>query len=107
MFALSPLMTSDDSIKEMHVKTGGSTLVNKTTLQAMIVVVMSHECICSTVRTVAAAAGVVHVTHTMLQYQDLIDRITHAAYITVVLVAHNRYYTVGGAGAINAAKIAQ
>ena len=86
IFALSPLMMSDDTLKEIHVKTTISTLSNKTTLQVIIVVVMSYERICSTARTVAAAAGVVYVTHTLVQYQTLIDRITHATYIDTVLV---------------------
>ena len=55
-------------------------------LQVIIVVVMSYERICSTARTVAAAAGVVYVTHTLVQYQVLIDHITHATYIDTVLV---------------------
>ena len=86
IFALSPLMMSDDALKEIHAKTTISTLSNKTTLQVIIVVVISYERICSTARTVASAAGVVYVTHTLVQYQDLIDRITHTAYIDTVLV---------------------
>jgi hypothetical protein len=65
--------------------TAGSTRLNKTTLQAIIVVVMSYERICSTARAVAASAGVAYVPHTLLQYQALIDRAAHAVYLTAVL----------------------
>jgi hypothetical protein len=47
MFTLSPLMTSDDPFKETHDKTSDRTLVNKTTRQTIIMMVMSYECISS------------------------------------------------------------
>ena len=86
VFDLSPLMTSEDALKEMHAKAAGSTLVNKTTLQTIIVVVMSYERICSTDRAVAASAGVTYVSHTLIQYQVLIDRVAHTVYLAAVLV---------------------
>ena len=86
VFNLAPTMTSEDALKEMHAKTAGSTLANKTTLQSIIVVVMSYERICSTARVVAAAAGIAYLPHLLLQYQALIDRVSHAAYLTAVLV---------------------
>ena len=79
VFNLAPTMTSEDALKEMHAKTAGSTLANKTTLQSIIVVVMSYERICSTARVVAAAAGIAYLPHLLLQYQALIDRVSHAA----------------------------
>ena len=85
VFNLSLMMTSEGTLKEIYVKTTVSTLDNKTTLQTIIVVVMSNERICSTVRTVVAATVIEYVTHTLLQYQVLIDRVTHAAYLASVL----------------------
>ena len=69
----------------MHDKTSDSTLVTKTTRQAIIVVVMSYDHICSTVRAVTVVTIVDYVSHTMLQYQVLIDRIEHVGYIPTVL----------------------
>ena len=136
VFALTPLMSSEEALKEVHAQVAASTLVNKPTLQAIIVVVMSYERICSTARAVAAAAGAAYVPHTLPQYQALIDRVQHAAYIAAApppahadlfdehladaaddlqgafdaFIADKRFnniYTAGGAGAINAANIAQ
>jgi hypothetical protein len=82
------------------------------------------------------AAGVDYVPHTLAQFQALMDRAEHAAYIAAApppahadpfdehladaaddlqgsfdaFIAHNRYnnvYTAGGAAAINAANVAQ
>ncbi len=50
VFALTPLMSSDEALKEMYAQIAGITLVNKATMQAILVVVMSYERICSTAR---------------------------------------------------------
>ena len=85
VFDLSPLMTCEDALKEIHVKTAGSTLAIKATLQAIIVGIMSYDRICSTARAVSASAGVPYVPHTLLQYQALIDCVAHAADLAAVL----------------------
>ena len=84
VFALTPLMSFDETLKEVHAQIAASNLVNKPTIQAIIVVVMSYERICSTGRAVAAAAGLAYVSHKLLQYQTLMDHTEHADYITVV-----------------------
>ena len=136
VFSLTPLMSSEEELKEVYDQVETSTLVNKPTLQAIIVVVMSYERICSTARAVASAAGAAYVPHTLTQYQALIDRAQHDTYIAAApspvhadffdehladaaddlqgafdaFIADKRFnniYTAGGAGAINTANIAQ
>ena len=80
-FALNPLMSGDEALKEMHAQIAASNSGNKATMQAILVVVMSYERICSIARADAAAAGVDYVPHTLAQFQALIDRAEHAAYI--------------------------
>jgi hypothetical protein len=50
----------------------------------MIVIVMVFESVFTTARAVAAAAGAVY--HTLLQYEAIIDRTAHAAYLLAVAV---------------------
>ena len=80
-FALNPLMSGDEALKEMHAQIAASNSSNKATMQAILVVVMSYERICSIARADAAAAGVDYVPHTLAQFQTLMDRAEHAAYI--------------------------
>jgi hypothetical protein len=68
-FALNPLMSGDEALKEMHAQIAASNSGNKATMQAILVVVMSYERICSIARADAAAAGVDSVPHTLAQFQ--------------------------------------
>jgi hypothetical protein len=49
-FALNPLMSGDEALKEMHAQIAASNSSNKATMQAILVVVMSYERICSIAR---------------------------------------------------------
>ena len=46
-FALNPLMSGDEALKEMHAQIAASNSGNKATMQAILVVVMSYEYISS------------------------------------------------------------
>ena len=70
-------MNHEDILKEMHNKVHTCTLPNKLTMQAMICITMTYEALCATQRAAAAAANVVYVSHTMVEYLALIDRPAH------------------------------
>ena len=55
-------------------------------MQAIIVVAMAFESVSSTARALASAAGVEYIPHTLLQYQELIDRSVNAVYLGCVCV---------------------
>jgi hypothetical protein len=61
VFAITADMTSDEAIKEMHSKTACSAHPSKLIMQAMIVIAMAYENVCSTARAAAAAAGLADV----------------------------------------------
>ena len=46
---------------------------------------MSYERICSTVRVVVPVTGITYVPHTLIQYQTLIDRVSHTSYFVTVI----------------------
>ena len=77
-------MTFEDSIKEVYSKTVSSTHPFKMTIQSIIVIVMDFERVCTTARAFATAHGLVFVPFTLLQYEALIDRATHTAYVLTV-----------------------
>jgi hypothetical protein len=56
-------------------------------MQAMICISITYEAFCATGRAAAAAANVVYVPHTMVQYLQLIDRPAHLAHVAAVAVA--------------------
>jgi hypothetical protein len=56
-------------------------------MQAMICIAMAYETVCSTARSAAAAAARVYIPHTFAEYEALIDRAAHAAYILAALAA--------------------
>jgi len=80
-------MNHEDILKEMHNKVHTCTLPNKLTMQAMICITMTYEALCATQRAAAAAANVVYVSHTMVEYLALIDRPAHLAYVAAVAAA--------------------
>ncbi len=53
----------------------------------MIVIFMVYETVCSTARSTVAAAGLPYVPHNLPQYEALIDRNDHTAYLLVVATA--------------------
>lgn len=80
-------MNHEDILKEMHNKVHTCTLPNKLTMQAMICITMTYEALCATQRAAAAAANVVYVSHTMVEYLALIDRPAHLAHVAAVAAA--------------------
>jgi hypothetical protein len=80
-------MNHEDILKEMHNKVHTCTLPNKLTMQSMICITMTYEALCATQRAAAAAANVVYVSHTMVEYLALIDRPAHLAYVAAVAAA--------------------
>jgi hypothetical protein len=74
-------MTSDQLITEMYSKTATSAHPFKEVMMDMICIAMAYETVCSTARSTASDAGNPYVPHTFVEYQTLIDRAAHAAYI--------------------------
>ncbi len=73
-FFFNQNMNHEDILKEMHNKVHTCTLPNKLTMQAMICITTTYKALCATQRAAAAAANVVYVSHTMVEYLALIDR---------------------------------
>jgi hypothetical protein len=86
-FDIQTKMTSDQAITEMHSKTVSSDHPHKSVIQVMICITMVYETVCSTTHSVATATARVYIPHTFAEYEALIDRAAHAAYILVALDA--------------------
>jgi hypothetical protein len=91
VFALTPKMPPTEVLNEMHsaiVSSNIGIMGGKATMQAMVVLAMSYERICSTARAVAAQAGRDFVPLKMPQYLALVDRSEHANYIAAVALGN-------------------
>ena len=87
IFDLQAKMTSDQVITEMYSKAATSAHAFKEVMMAMICIAMAYETVCSTARSAASAAGRAYIPHTFAEYQTLIDRAAHAAYIFAAAAA--------------------
>ena len=84
VFALHKEMTAEDIFKEFNHKVRTCTLPNKLIMQAMISIAMTYEALCATARATAAAGNIAYVSHTMVQYLQLIDRPAYAIHVAAV-----------------------
>jgi hypothetical protein len=77
VFALNKEMTAEDIFKEFNQKVCTCTLPNKLIMQDMISIAMTYEALCATTRATSTTANIPYVSHTMIQYLQLIDKPAH------------------------------
>ena len=87
LFAIRPDMTSSQATTEMYSKTVTSSHSSKLIMQAMIMITIAYENVCSAARAAAAAAGVAYAPHTLAEYEVMIDQPAHAAYVVAAALA--------------------
>jgi hypothetical protein len=85
-FNITSDMTSSQATTEMYSKTASSSHSSKLIMQAMIMIAIAYENVCSAARAAAAAAGAAYVPPTLVEYDSMIDRPVHATYVLAAAV---------------------
>jgi hypothetical protein len=85
-FPITPDMTSSQATTEMYSKEASSAHSSKLIMQAMIMITIAYENVSSVARAADAQLSNVYVPPTLVEYEAMIDRPAHAAYVLAAAV---------------------